>query len=199
MAQIKIFRDGTFESLSAKAVDMKVLRKDLSIARKIHGLRGKASKLASKIKAAQAKKATATVGTLRNQRATVMTDIKHLLTTLSNKTHANLQIIGKKVHTAQQAKVRVTPAKVVRKPKHVQDMKNDPYGAHHVDLEAQRLSDLVDDLKTAMTRQDNIIRSKPTPAKLSAAQKKLKQLGKELQDAESELEEARHAVRRVHG
>lgn len=196
--RIKIYLDGTFESLSAKAVDIKMLRKDLSIARKIHALRQKAAKLAKSIKAAQAKK-SATVSKLRDQRATVMADIKHLITTLSSKSHANLQIIGGKVHKYRQAKVAVTPAKVVRKPKHVQDMKNDPYGAHHVDLEAERLEGLVEDLKTAMHRQDNIIRSKPSPAKLSAAQKKLKQLGKELQDAEGELKEARYQVRRVHG
>lgn len=197
MTQIRIHADGTFESLSAKAVDLKVLRKDLSVARKISGLRGKASKLAASIKAAQAKKSH-TVEKLRSQRATVMTEIKHLITTLSSKSHANLSVISKKYNKHQQAKVRVTPSKVVREPKNVQDHKKDPHGAHHVDKEVSRLTRLVQSIETAMTRQDNIIRSEPTPAKLSAAQKKVKALGKELQDAKSELEEARHDQRRVH-
>ena len=197
MAQIRIHVDGTFESLSAKAVDLKVLRKDLSIARKIDGLRGKASKLATSIKAAQAKK-SATVGKLRDQRAAVMTEIKTLITTLSSKSHANLSVISKKYHKHQQAKVSVTPVKVVREPKNVQDHEKDPHGAHHVDKEVTRLTRLVDSIETAMTRQDNIIRNKPTPAKLSVAQKKVKALGKELQDAKSELKEARHNQRRVH-
>lgn len=197
MAKIRIHTDGTFESLSAKAVDLKVLRKDLSIARKIAGLRGKAAKLVKSIKAAQAKKSP-TVAKLRDQRATVMNDIKHLITTLSNKTHANLQVIGKKYATHQQAKVKLTPAKVVRTAKTVQDKETDPYGVIAGEKEVERLENLVFSIKTSMTRYDNIIRSEPGPKKLANAKDKVKQLGKELMTAESDLEEAHQNLHRIH-
>ncbi|MNQ52450.1 hypothetical protein D3C85_664670 [compost metagenome] len=199
MAKIRIHLDGTFESLSAKAVDMKVLRKDLSIARKISGLRSKAAKKADAIKAARKKSPSSpAIAKLVNERGTIMSDIKHLITTLSNKTHANLQVIGAKYHKLQQAKVKVTPSKVVRKPKAVQDEKNDPYGVIQGEEELERLEDLVFQLKTRMTRFDNIIRSEPGPKKLANAKDEVKKLGKELMTAESDLEEAKQNLHRIH-
>lgn len=199
MAKIRINMNGTFEALSVAKVDLKVLRKDLSIARKIHGLRGKAAKKADAIKAARKKATSAsTVAKLVTDRAEIMSDIKHLIASLSNKAHANLQVIDKKYHKLQQAKVKLTPNKVERTPKTVQDKKNDPYGVVQGEKEVERLETLIFQIKTRMTRLDNVIRSSPTPARLASAQKQVKMLGKELMTAESELEEAQQNLHDIH-
>ncbi|MNU09219.1 hypothetical protein D3C72_2556690 [compost metagenome] len=53
-------------------------------------------------------------------------------------------------------------------------------------------------LKTRMTRFDNIIRSEPGPKKLANAKDEVKKLGKELMTAESDLEEAKQNLHRIH-